>query len=333
MQEFTEGFKITEVKDKMIPYRWEVEYKVVPSLKQSDTIEGYTFEVIKDETKSGTFVKLKYETSAFDEMLPDRKNDFEYAEATIARRHQKVIYRLMLERMVYQQISHPISIEIISRPTLLNKEELISAGINKLRTLDKEFTMLRAILDVGDSIRESHEFWKSGFKGRVAGFADDTLRVADWLQRSETEQDSIQSFILAWISFNGLYGLFASINGLSTCDDATKFEKMISGLIKEVDAEQIVNTHAEELNLLESYNIKSDKGTENWSDRLKAERLNPKDSNMAILKYAARCIYGVRKQVFHEVPEPDNIIGRAKNAKLILMPIALTCLKNFVKYE
>jgi len=54
---------------------------------------------------------------------------------------------------------------------------------------------------------------------------------------------------------------------------------------------------------------------------------------MAILKYAARCIYGVRKQVFHEAPEPDNIIDRAKSAKLMLMPIALTCLKNFVKYE
>ena len=317
----------------MIPYRWEVEYKVAPSLKQSETIEGYTFEVIKGETKSGTFVKLKYETSAFDEMLPDREDDNEYAEATVARRHQKVIYRLMLERMVYQQISHPILIEIISRPTLLNKEELISAGIHKLRAVSNTLSYSWAILDVGDSIRESHEFWKSGFKGRVEGFADDTLRVADWLHRSETEHDFIQSFILAWISFNGLYDLFASINGFSACDDATKFERMISGLIKENEAAQIINTHAKVLNLLESYNIKSGTGNKNWSDELKAERLNPKRSNMAILKYAARCIYGVRKQVFHEAPEPDNIVDRAKSAKLMLMPIALTCLKNFVKYE
>ena len=39
-----------------------------------------------------------------------------------------------------------------------------------------------------------------------------------------------------------------------------------------------------------------------------------KDNHM-ILKYTVRCIYGVRKQVFHEAPRTSDILGRINTSK------------------
>jgi hypothetical protein len=188
---------------KTIPHKWEVKFRISPSLKKSETIEGYRFDVRGQET----FVEVTYTTSAFDEKPPDSEGEYDYAEQIEARRKASKIRNLMVERMVYQRAFQPIKVDIADGPTLVNKNEFPKES----RPVGRSFSINNRVLDVNDSIEESHNFWKSGFKNVTEGHEGDFLRIAGWLQRSQEESDELNSFISAWIGFNGLYGLFNEI--------------------------------------------------------------------------------------------------------------------------
>jgi len=306
----------------LIKCLWQTEFHINPSLKKSETIGDYNFDVRNGDT----FVNCKYETDSYDTYVLDMNNEYEYIEQTLARKHASNIRDLMLERMIFQKIFRPIKIEIISRPKLLNEEELANAGLLKNRNVRKSLSGRYHILDVGDSLKESHNFWQSGFKNKISGFEPEILRIADWFQRAGIDTDMINSFIFTWVGFNGLYGLFNSIDNNNT----GKFEHMIDKLLNKTICDRIILDHSNILDKLQSYNIISEKG-KTWSDDLKKERENNADS-VQIIKSALNCIYGVRNQVFHEAPSPTDINERVKNCKLILVPIATICLKNFVTY-
>lgn len=312
----------------MIKYLWQTEFLINPSLKKSETIGDYNFDVRNGDT----FVNCKYETDSYDTYVLDMNNEYEYIEQTLARKHTSNIRNLMLERMIFQKIFRPIKIGIISMPKLLNEEELANAGLLKNRNVRKSLTGRYDILDVGDSLKESHDFWQSGFKNKISGFEPEILRIADWFQRAETDTDMINGFIFTWIGFNGLYGLFNSIDNLKKTD-VDKFEYMIDKLLNKSICDMIIHNHSNILDKLQSYNIKSDRGKTNWSEKLKKERIKSNVNSVEIIKDVLKCIYGVRKQVFHEAPSPTDINERVKNCKLILVPIVTICLKNFVTYS
>ena len=371
-----------EIDNEIIPCHWQVTFYIKPSLKESETIELYDpvecesrpfeFQVIGKGNGKKTQVTIDYKTNKFDEVSPDSKSEYEYAEETKARKYELFIQNLMLERMIYQRVFSHLEVEKVKylddtdgsllkrsrmkailryvaasiakyvdspgnteNPRLLNKKELANAGLSKKHPVISDSTLKWNELDVGDSLTESHnDFWQSGFQNTSRGYENDALRIADWLQRSEGENDEINSFIFAWIAFNGLYGLFASITGFASNtgkppNDAEKFEHIIKKLLVN-EASNIGNSSA--LSKLESYGILSNNGNRNWSDELKNERRNIYKDDIKVLQYAMRCVYGVRKEVFHEAPQPVDIIERAKTCKSILIPVAVTCLKNFVKY-
>jgi len=312
----------------MAPLQWQVQFRVRPSLRQPEIVQGYAFEVEDGET----CITVTYETSAFDEVLPDRQGEYEYAEETLARQHAERIRHLMLMRMIYQRVASPIEVEIIADPTLLNRDELAAAGINLRRDIGKSSKLRWAILNVGDSLDESDRFWQTGFSGKAAGYERDALRVADWLARAEAMSDPIQRFILTWIGFNGLYGLLALIENKGSTDDAAKFMFAIESLIPESVAEKIAHNHDKALSQLESYQILSKSGKTDWGAKLCAERSKQTPNYITILKLATRCIYGIRKAVFHEAPEPSDIVERTRIAKELLTSLTLACLKSFVTY-
>jgi hypothetical protein len=231
----------------------------------------------------------------------------------------------MLERMVYQRVFQPIRVVITCGPTLLNRNELPK----ERRFVGNDIVIKHSILDVNDSIEESNNFWKSGFKNKTNGREDDFLRIAEWLQRSGEESDEINCFIIAWIGFNGLYGLFDEICYKNTNNDATKIDNVIKELVKE-KASQIVNGYSRELDKLQSYGIKSQNEKTNWSEELKRERQNPNRDDVEIIRKAMRCIYGIRKQVFHEAEQPKNLVDIVRSSKDLPIFIAATCLKNFI---
>lgn len=309
-----------------IPCLWQVEFIINPSLKKNETIEDYIFNV-----KDGkTFVKYDYSTTHYDGKIPG-SSEYEYAEQTIANIHMSNIRTLMLERMIYQKIFRDIKIEIVSNPMLINREELKNENLLKRRPIGISLESSYHRLDVGDSLEESQNFWKSGFKNKTIGLEQETIRIAEWFQRSEIESNATNSFIFSWIGFNGLYGLFNSIDNKKD-NDADKFEYMIDELLDKKLCEKIIINNQNILNELQSYGIKSDNGNKNWSNELKKERDKPSPDSVKIIKYALRCIYGIRKQVFHEAPRPIDIDLRIKNCRQILKSIATKCLKNFINY-
>lgn len=302
------------INNKINPYQWKVKFQisVVPSLQQSEAVGLYKFEVFNHKT----YVTVEYETKSFEEGVE------------VANKHKTIIQNLMLERMIYLKHFGNVNINI-SDLELLNENDLANAG---LQTTPPVRSCLSDRYDIKDDrkiLTISHNFWKRGFQSKSKGYESDALRIADWLQRSKEETDEIKSFILAWIAFNGLYGLFASINGKENLRDADKFEYIIMELLVN-DASHIGNESA--LNKLESYDVSSGGENTNWSNKLKIERTNINKDDIKVLQYAMRCIYGVRKQVFHEAPQPMDIMERANTCKSILIPVAATCLRNLVNY-
>lgn len=299
-----------------ITYKWEIEFQIVPSLNKSETVENYNFEVRNNDT----FVRYNYETYS------ERKGYEEGYE------HKKKIKELMLQRMIYKKFFGSVDINIISGPTLLNEEELTKAGLLDKST--RTVTITKGLsYDVFISLNDSHNFWKSGFKGRIVGLESEILRIAEWFQKAEIEEDTINSFISAWIAFNGLYNLFYSITINKDAKDPVKFEYIVKELLKNGECDKIIYNNKEILDDFETYDILSDSKNSNWSTYLKIERKKLNIDSIEIIRLVVRCIYRVRKEVFHEAPRPKDIDNRVKNCKSILMPIALECLKNFIMFK
>jgi hypothetical protein len=201
-----------EIDSEIIPCHWQATFYVKPSLKESETIELYDpvecesrpfeFQIIGNGNSKKTQVTIDYKTNKFDEVSPYSKSEYEYAEETKARQYTLFLQNLMLGRMICTRFFDSIDVEIASRPKLLNKDEL-SKLYELKRSIGSSIKLTWRTYDVDDSLAESHNFWKSGFQNTSRGYENDALRIADWLQRSEGEADEVNSFILAWIAFNG----------------------------------------------------------------------------------------------------------------------------------
>ncbi len=313
--------------NKMPSYRWKTKLKIRPSLRSPERINGYNFEVQNGET----FVTIEYETPSFDSKLPDSRDDYEYADQTIARQHADRIRNMMLARMIYTRVPEILRIDIVSSPELLNRDEVVAAGVHKLRYVATTFDFSMAILDVGQTLSESQVFWSAGFTKKSDKYQEDLLRIADWAVRAEEESSHYKRFIMRWIAFNGLYGLYDAINGRLQKTDKDKFEKMLVGLLAN-NADEIVSGLGNKLDSFETYGITSPSGQTDYSSNLAQERRKSTPNSLEVIKLATLCIYGIRKEVFHEAPEPDDIEARCKTADRVLSEILMTCLKNFVNY-
>jgi hypothetical protein len=226
--------------------------------------------------------------------------------------------------MVYHEVNEKIEIKVIKGPKLLNKEELKKAG-EKLRRKGSSTAQCQiTILTKEDTLSSSQNFWRNGFQNKIKGREEDLLRIADWFQRAEGENDYTKKFVLYWIGFNGLYGLLSQVDNVSYYNDADKIDYFIQTLLSN-KANTIVNHNSSSLDSLESYNIKSANGNKNWSNTLKTERNKHNHNYFLILKYAMKCIYGIRKEIFHEAPKPLDIEEHIKNSIPLL---SIVCSKG-----
>lgn len=288
-------------------------------------MNGYQFELQNDGTM---IVERTYETSSFDEEHPQGRGS-EYTEETLARLDAQAIRAIMLKRMIYQKNFFALSIRLKKHPELMNEQALIKAGVILQRPLCWAHDAFCTVLDVEDSLANTQSYWEDGFKKTSKGQQAELLRIADWIERSYLEQDAIKSFILTWIAFNGFYSLFSDIDG-KTRSDADKFEFLIQELVSTPDAKKIIRNIYEHTNSLKTFNITSESGKINFSQKLDAELKKDEINEKEILKLVVRCAYGIRKQVFHEAPKTDDVLERVKTARSALLPIMTTCLKVFV---
>ncbi|MBQ0720555.1 MAG: hypothetical protein KBT88_05525 [Gammaproteobacteria bacterium] len=309
--------------------KWRARFMVKPSLAVSETFGDYQFELLKNGT---TVVEREYQTSAYDEIHPNRNSAQEYAEQTLARLDAKKIREILLKQMIYQRNFSPISVELEGSPELTNRSALIEAGAKLRRTIEQAWIIPLPFIDGGGSIRESQFFWDSGFKKNHRHQQDELLRIADWLERSHAEQDIIQSFILAWIAFNGLYSLFWSLYKDRDNNDLTKFTYAIEKLISAEIANGIVKGTDKDIRHLATLDIFSNSRNTNYSEKLGKSLYEGSAESIEKIDLAVKCIYGVRGQVFHEAPVTSDIEDRVKSAKSVLLPIVEGCLKEFIYY-
>jgi hypothetical protein len=304
-------------------YKWEVKFSISPSFMILETGSEYHFKV---EGEFTTHVVVQYETAEINERLDGRRSDDEYAEQTIAYNHQLAIKELMIQRMIYRKLAEPIEVVMIGKPKLLNRKELESGGLPIEHPLRVSWLIPSNILDNTDYLKESLEFWDSGLNYDVENLEKDIFRISEWLILAEKQNDHIKSFILTWIAFNGLYNLYSSIvipeikqrQPNHELKDNEMFEHTIDKLIGDIEARKIINDNLYVFDLLQSLDIHSKSGITNYSEDLERLRNSEVPNNIEIIKYATKCIYGIRKTVFHEAPNMENIDENCKQSKKLL---------------
>ena len=300
-------------------FKWKVKYEITPSLQQSETIEEISFEVISEKT----FVQKQHITSNYDDISD-----------TLCKMDISFIKDIFLKRMLYQQIYTPIEIKLVDPPELINREELEQQDAKLTRTVQNSFTMRLGILDVGDSIQESEAFWISGFSNRTNGYDQELLRIASWLEKSETENEHIQQFILTWVAFNSLYGLYSNEISTQSCRGEIKeFTVTISDLLSEAEASKLVKQYGKTLQLLTRLNLTLKNGT-NCSNILDTELKNPENNNgLNVITKSLECVYCIRNRCFHDGPQATNLPDYVKEVRDFLMPIVSYCVKQFVSFQ
>ena len=316
-------------KSHKMKFNWKAKFKIDPSLRMSKEINDYYFHVQNNETT----VTVQYETSKYDELHPNRKNNNEYAEETLAQQEKAKIKEILLRRMVYQLIFSPLRIKLISYPELLNRKELEEKNIKLRREITATFEAIYSILDVNDSISESEQFWYSNFNGSSSGHQEAILNIAAWLSKSELEQRSINKFILTWIAFNSLYGLCASIfRPAQSMTEIDQFSLTIDNLLTPEKASNILNEFRPQIIPLTTLNLTSRNGGVNYSNDLNEEIEKISTNNeLEIIKYALKCIYMIRNQYFHNAPQVTELQTNIGNFRNFIMRITAWCMRNFIK--
>ncbi|MGB9938432.1 hypothetical protein [Methanosarcina sp.] len=286
-------------------YRWLVKFEIIPSLYDPELIGKYDFEVIDKKT----YVDVFYET----------KTNYEHDINQIANEHKLEIQRLMVRRMINLRSAKPIETKILG-----------IKGLDADPLLSVTFSSTSSIYDEDDSIKASCDFWNLGFKNKIKGKENEVFRLADWIILAEKQNDDIKSFILTWIAFNGLYNLFSSVSTIQVINnDAQKIDNVIDGLLEKSDAKKIVDTYPHLFDQLQSFGICSQNGKTNYSQKLKGLRNSTRD--LEVIKCAVRCIYGIRKEVFHEAPDMGKATyHNCKVSKDLLSVITMQCLKKLV---
>lgn len=122
-----------------------------------------------------------------------------------------------------------------------------------------------------------------------------TLR---WYRSAMEYRDPYDTFIALWISFNSFYNLY--YNG-SAIDDVTKMNHLATKLFNDKEAQNML--HLKHVRQVTSKlislkgSLKSQLGKTDYSEEL--ERTLKANAYKGALKHAIRCIYCIRKTLFH----------------------------------
>ncbi len=295
---------------------WQVQYEIEPSLEKSEYVDGINFEVVNGKTT----VIQQHITCNYDDIID-----------TVCKDYMNMLRNYMLRRMLYQKTYQPIIVKITTPPILLNREELKNKGAKLTRKVIAALEMRWSILDVNESLAESENFWNSGFTGKSTGLDIELLRIASWIEKSEAEHDHIQQFILTWVAFNSLYGLYSKrISNHNFYAEIQQFTETALSLLETSDANEIFKRHETNINYLSNKNLQLRNGT-NCSDDLGFELKNKNPRNhLSIIMRTLECIYCIRNQCFHNGPQATDLPHFIKEARDVLLSIVAICVRNFV---
>jgi len=301
---------------------WEVTFQISPGVSEPETIGDYHF--FLDE-KNRTCVTVRFSTETYTEKHPERTNDSEYAEETICNQHIEKIKDLLLIRMVYQEYFQPINIVISKKPFLLNREELKQAGTKLLRPVYLFSEQVINTVNTSNRLIDALTFYKQ--RAHLETKDDAVLRISRWLEFCESAPGDVERFRILWSAFNSLFTIYADFKGKSRKDEKEKIKISIGGLITSEEAKDIITqlNQQKTIDSLISLNIVSDYG-DAFSENLKTDAKSPNPDYLLVLKKAARCVYGIRNEIFHDGPRVDDIEEKATVARELLAPVIRKCL-------
>jgi len=186
-----------------------------------------------------------------------------------------------------------LQINYIQPPQVENETELKAMNLPVTRNIGPITLYASRDLTAND-LDLSYAFFE---KVKVNPNVKELLLAMNWFQRATAYRDPYDRFIAFWISFNAFYNLFYP--NPSTDDDATKMEHLAKNLFEENEAQKLVIDMNQVVSKLTSAKgiYLSTSGNTDWADKLE-ESMKNSDFRDA-LHYALRCIYGIRKTLFH----------------------------------
>jgi hypothetical protein len=305
--------------------KWETTLGIAPGLDESEIIGEYHFKI---DANGQTFVPLSYTTEAFDEKHPDRKSHSEYADQTICDKHIEKIRELLLIRMIHQEYFQPIHIKILKRPTLLNRDELEESGAKLRRTITAGLEMPYGIFDTSNKISDAVSFFENC--ENITTNREFLIQVAKWLAKPEVNQNNIENFRVLWTSFNSIFQMCAESQNKTRDNEIKKIKGIVNLLFHAEDAKTILDSQKNNLDLMVSFNLISQKNV-TFSENLKNAIKGSNQDYLLTLKLALLCVYGIRNEIFHDGPRVENIDNKAKVGKEFLMPFLAKCLKKLLQ--
>lgn len=127
-------------------------------------------------------------------------------------------------------------------------------------------------------------------------------RCKEWFKRGIEEKDTVNKFIMYWITFNSLYSLFGKYG------NQKNIEELLNNYPKYMNTiDKILDKHNGIINSLCQKNFTSRDGKRNYSDELKKSLLST--HNHRKMQSIGLCLWQVRNDIFHggNTPEGEKI--------------------------
>jgi hypothetical protein len=149
-------------------------------------------------------------------------------------------------------------------------------------------------------------------------------RSLRWFRKAKATKDVVDGFVMQWIAFNALYGLFTP----DKKGDQAAIRGLINAHPSHEKIKEILKANAEAIDELATSNLTDWRGQRNYSDELK--RLIGNTDVRRTLMAVSLCLFSVRNQVFHGGTTPVQELDFVRKCCQLLEFIYRKCLCSYV---
>ena len=170
----------------------------------------------------------------------------------------------------------------------------------------------------------------------MSSYASDMLRVEKWLQSSEDDDTYGASFVHLWTAFNALWSCVCNaIPCGRDCDHCSAPHAMEYGArqllrVSSTDVERAVVRDASIISQEEWVHSRG-KHEYFFGQELRVALGSSGGDALETIVAALRCAYVFRCRLFHEAPEPTDVVRWAPAFSHLLRQVTTTCLFNLTQ--
>lgn len=218
-----------------------------------------------------------------------------------------------------------LNVSYILPPEVLNEEELKELGLSVTRFVGPITLRAQGSL-TPDNLDSSFDFLQ-----KVDALPNrDAFKVTmNWFKRGVDYKEPYDRFIALWISFNAFYNLY--YRGSVNDPDPNKMRTVALNLFSEAESKQLLNNFSKITSQLISLKGRflSLSGHTDYADEL--EKRQKAGNYRSALENAIRCLYSIRKTLFHgtrDIKESEKRIVEDVNP--LLKQIVRNCMLKYL---